>query len=202
MKMTLSSKIKTAFEKIDKKADKKTEIYLNRTGAYLMRTMRSTIGKGNKKPRKPGKPMSFRKEAFVYRNKKTGKYVSRYRMAEMMTTRKKSIHQRLKKDKQGEYAKRAKALSEADLQGFYTKVPRRSGGVKKGIKFEVNLSQKEVLVGATGRGALKDIYKAHESGGAFRGVKYPKRSFIKASLKKAKTKPGFKNIFKNTIGKI
>ena len=154
-------------------------------GRYVMRTVHSTIGRGNKKARSAGKPMSYRKVSRVLRNRRSGRFASPSRL--LFALKEKGWSAERINDYTGRY---------------FTEYDVKTGVVKKRVGFDVDKKNGEVLVGAAGNDSLKPLFQAHEYGGMFEGRKYPARSYVKAGYAKASTKPAYQNIinrFKKTF---
>ena len=62
--------------------------------------------------------------------------------------------------------------------------PKTTGPLRNSILFEQSGDKQDVIVGPSSE-FIANVGKAHEFGGEFRGVRYPKRPFMGPALKKA-----------------
>ncbi len=70
-----------------------------------------------------------------------------------------------------------------NLPGRPGQPPKTTGPLKRSILFEVEKDRSAVVIGPSSD-IVDDVAKAHEFGGEFRGIRYPKRPFMGPALAK------------------
>ena len=199
MEFKLRAGEKNQLKRISIKVDKAVDKYLNKSGRYIQRVVKSTIGKGRNKPRKPGQPMSYRNKGFVFRDRETGRWVDRLtaaRRARSMVTNRKAKTINIEGVLRGSKGRYKEAVNK-----LFTVEKRKTGLVKNRIGWD-RLGKTSVIIGAAGNDSLAPIFRIHEYGGTLKGKNYPARPYISKGYVKAITQPGYQRINEQTLGKV